>query len=91
MAGGSQVRNPIPPKNREAGLVHVKSVGGQMSSRCCGAKIPTLSWHTQEGPLLWCGSLERSCQLECRPRQLTTVQNYEVSPKIALVLLLNGA
>ncbi|GBL78703.1 Jerky -like [Araneus ventricosus] len=30
------------------------------------------------------------CQLRCRPRHLTEVQNYEVRPKIALVLLQNG-
>ncbi|GBM43124.1 hypothetical protein AVEN_148693-1 [Araneus ventricosus] len=36
------------------------------------------------------GSLERGCQLRCRPRHLTEVQNYEVRPKIALVLLQNG-
>ncbi|GBN42920.1 hypothetical protein AVEN_138896-2 [Araneus ventricosus] len=32
----------------------------------------------------------RECQLRCYPRPLTTVENYEVSPKIALVLLRNG-
>ncbi|GBL80318.1 hypothetical protein AVEN_90487-1 [Araneus ventricosus] len=31
------------------------------------------------------------CQLRCRPRHLTAVQNYEVRPKIALVLFENGA
>ncbi|GBL85469.1 hypothetical protein AVEN_34643-1 [Araneus ventricosus] len=40
-------------------------------------------------PLQWCGSLERGCQLRFRPRHLTVVQNYEVHPKIALVLLQN--
>ncbi|GBL77041.1 hypothetical protein AVEN_12692-1 [Araneus ventricosus] len=30
------------------------------------------------------------CQLRCRPLDLTKVQNYEVRPKIALVLLQNG-
>ncbi|GBN05912.1 Voltage-dependent calcium channel type A subunit alpha-1 [Araneus ventricosus] len=39
--------------------------------------------------LVWCGSLERGCQLRCRPRHLTAVQNHEVRPKIALVLLQN--
>ncbi|GBN81864.1 hypothetical protein AVEN_231473-1 [Araneus ventricosus] len=34
-------------------------------------------------------SLERRCQLRC-PRRPTAVQNYEVYPKIALVLLQNG-
>ncbi|GBL94156.1 hypothetical protein AVEN_163487-1 [Araneus ventricosus] len=34
----------------------------------------------------WCGSLEGGRQLRCRPRHLTAVQNYEVCPKIALVL-----
>ncbi|GBO09099.1 hypothetical protein AVEN_240814-1 [Araneus ventricosus] len=31
------------------------------------------------------------CRLGSRPRRLTAVQNYEVHPKIALVLLQNGA
>ncbi|GBL85753.1 hypothetical protein AVEN_193197-1 [Araneus ventricosus] len=34
-------------------------------------------------PLVSCGSLKR----RCHPRHLTTVQNYEVCPKIALVFL----
>ncbi|GBM28137.1 hypothetical protein AVEN_224194-1 [Araneus ventricosus] len=40
----------------------------------------------------WCGVEVRrgGCQLRCRPRHLTEVQNYEVRPKIALVLLQNG-
>ncbi|GFX26983.1 uncharacterized protein TNCV_1841551 [Trichonephila clavipes] len=29
-------------------------------------------------PLVWCGSWERGCQLRCRPRYLTMVQNYMV-------------
>ncbi|GBM68770.1 hypothetical protein AVEN_97905-1 [Araneus ventricosus] len=41
-------------------------------------------------PLVWRGSLERGCQLRCRPRHLTVVQNYLVRPKIALALLQNG-
>ncbi|GBL73670.1 hypothetical protein AVEN_230669-1 [Araneus ventricosus] len=36
--------------------------------------------------LVWCGSLERGCQLRCSLRHLT-----EVPPKMALVLLQNGA
>ncbi|GBO16176.1 hypothetical protein AVEN_214748-1 [Araneus ventricosus] len=35
---------------------------------------------------LWCGSLERGCQLRCRPRHLIAVQNYEVRLKIVVVL-----
>ncbi|GBL90706.1 hypothetical protein AVEN_219367-1 [Araneus ventricosus] len=42
-------------------------------------------------PLVWFGSLEKECQIRCRPRHLTTVQNDEVRPKIALVLLQDGA
>ncbi|GBN64508.1 hypothetical protein AVEN_114426-1 [Araneus ventricosus] len=40
----------------------------------------------------WCGVevWRGGCQLRCRPRHLTEVQNYEVRPKIALVLLQNG-
>ncbi|GFV25191.1 hypothetical protein TNCV_2565751 [Trichonephila clavipes] len=29
-------------------------------------------------PLVWCGSLEMGCQLRCRRRYLTMVQNYVV-------------
>ncbi|GBN56150.1 hypothetical protein AVEN_215301-1 [Araneus ventricosus] len=38
-------------------------------------------------PLLWGGSLERGRQLRGRPRHLMEVQNDEVRPKLALVLL----
>ncbi|GBN80965.1 hypothetical protein AVEN_210748-1 [Araneus ventricosus] len=41
-------------------------------------------------PLVWCRSLERGCQLRCRPPHLTGAQNDEVRPKIALVWLQNG-
>ncbi|GBO20905.1 hypothetical protein AVEN_193696-1 [Araneus ventricosus] len=40
-------------------------------------------------PLVLYG-VKRECQLRCRPRHLTVVQNYEVRPKIALVFLQNG-
>ncbi|GBL93699.1 hypothetical protein AVEN_166746-1 [Araneus ventricosus] len=36
------------------------------------------------------GSLERGCQLRRRPRHLTAAQNFDVRPRIALVLLQNG-
>ncbi|GBL96307.1 hypothetical protein AVEN_238676-1 [Araneus ventricosus] len=40
---------------------------------------------------LCCGvSLEKECRLRSFPRHLTTVQNYEVDPKIALALFQNG-
>ncbi|GBM70364.1 hypothetical protein AVEN_151496-1 [Araneus ventricosus] len=32
----------------------------------------------------------RECRLRCCPRYLTTIENYEVSPKIVLGLLQNG-
>ncbi|GBM98861.1 hypothetical protein AVEN_44867-1 [Araneus ventricosus] len=41
-------------------------------------------------PLVWYGSLERGYQLRYRPPHLTKVKNYEVRPKIALMLLQNG-
>ncbi|GBN65446.1 hypothetical protein AVEN_168360-1 [Araneus ventricosus] len=41
-------------------------------------------------PLVWCGSLERVWQLRCRPFHPILVQNYEVRPQIAPVLLQNG-
>ncbi|GBO46702.1 hypothetical protein AVEN_95959-1 [Araneus ventricosus] len=39
----------------------------------------------------WCGveACSGGYQLRCRPRHLTAVQNYEVRPKIAFVLLQN--
>ncbi|GBN55075.1 hypothetical protein AVEN_55420-1 [Araneus ventricosus] len=40
-------------------------------------------------PLVWRRSLERGCHVRCRPHHLTMVQNGEVRPKIALVLLQN--
>ncbi|GBL83396.1 hypothetical protein AVEN_110700-1 [Araneus ventricosus] len=73
--GGFQVRNPIPLKIRRVwGLLYVKSYVGEQTSS------------------RWCGAevWRRGCQLRCRPRHLTEVQNYEVRPKIALVLLQNG-
>ncbi|GBM95697.1 hypothetical protein AVEN_93186-1 [Araneus ventricosus] len=41
-------------------------------------------------PLVWCGSLERGCQLRCCPLHLTATENYEVRPKISLAVLQNG-
>ncbi|GBN73229.1 hypothetical protein AVEN_105661-1 [Araneus ventricosus] len=41
-------------------------------------------------PLVWYESLERGCQLKCRPRHLIAVQNDEFRPKIAFMLLQNG-
>ncbi|GBN99667.1 hypothetical protein AVEN_10106-1 [Araneus ventricosus] len=38
-------------------------------------------------PLVWLETLEKGCQLRCSLRHLTAVQNFEVRPKIALVLL----
>ncbi|GBO28066.1 hypothetical protein AVEN_37790-1, partial [Araneus ventricosus] len=72
---GFQARNPNPLKiPRVLGLLHVKSyVGGQTSSRWCGAET-------------WRGR----CELRCRPRHLTVVQNCDARPKITLVLLQNG-
>ncbi|GBM33745.1 hypothetical protein AVEN_131648-1 [Araneus ventricosus] len=56
------------------GLLHVKSYIG-------GSSVLSL---------VWCGSLERGCQLRCRPRHLTAIQKYEVRLQIALVLVQNG-
>ncbi|GBN22603.1 hypothetical protein AVEN_243271-1 [Araneus ventricosus] len=62
--------------------------------------VPTIHIHRlTHGPrvhrngraLVWCISLEWGCQLRCRPRHLTAVQNDEISPHVALVLLQNGA
>ncbi|GBO06062.1 hypothetical protein AVEN_100293-1, partial [Araneus ventricosus] len=43
-----------------------------------------LSYGPKVLPLVWCGNLERVCQLRCDPRYLPGVQNYEISLKIAL-------
>ncbi|GBO24807.1 hypothetical protein AVEN_180117-1 [Araneus ventricosus] len=50
------------------------------------------SYIVPPGSPRWCGVevWRGGCQLRCRPRHLTEVQNYEVRPKIALVLLQNG-
>ncbi|GBO28326.1 hypothetical protein AVEN_219865-1, partial [Araneus ventricosus] len=54
------------------GLVYIKSdVVGETSSYWCGNEV-----------LRGCG-----CQFRCRPRHLTTIQNDELLPKMALVLL----
>ncbi|GBM53949.1 hypothetical protein AVEN_79921-1 [Araneus ventricosus] len=45
------------------------------------------TWESNVLPLVWCGA---ECQIRCRPRHLTEVQNYEVRPKIVIELLLNG-
>ncbi|GBM89908.1 hypothetical protein AVEN_84294-1 [Araneus ventricosus] len=76
---------------------------GQTFSLWCGAKIPTLARPTQKGCKAGrgpagrappeCGGPEarrEECQFRCRSHHLTTVQNYEVRPKIALVLIQNG-
>ncbi|GBM05231.1 hypothetical protein AVEN_157664-1 [Araneus ventricosus] len=39
---------------------------------------------------LWYGGEAWRCQIRCRPRDLTMIQNDEARPKIALVLLQNG-
>ncbi|GBO45686.1 hypothetical protein AVEN_81945-1 [Araneus ventricosus] len=60
--GGSQVRNPIPPKIRRVwGLLHDESY--------VVAKRPPVGVRRKFG---------EGCQLRCRPRHLTAVQNYEV-------------
>ncbi|GBM65430.1 hypothetical protein AVEN_214048-1 [Araneus ventricosus] len=71
-----QVRNPIPQKVcRVLDLLHIKSYVGSQKST------------------RWCGAeaWRGGCQLRCRLRLLTGVQNYEVCPKISLVLLRNEA
>ncbi|GBN48298.1 hypothetical protein AVEN_9112-1 [Araneus ventricosus] len=68
---GFQVRNPIPSKNRRV-------IG-------CGA----CQISRGQMPSRWCVAAvwRGGCRIRCRPRYLTTVQNYEVRPKIVLVLL----
>ncbi|GBN23594.1 hypothetical protein AVEN_50876-1 [Araneus ventricosus] len=55
---------------------------------CCG---PVACQIIRKGPnvlpLVCCGSLERGCQFSYHPRHRIAVQNYDVRPKIALVLL----
>ncbi|GBL81362.1 hypothetical protein AVEN_165496-1, partial [Araneus ventricosus] len=61
-------RNPIPLKIRRVwGLLHAKSYGSVQTSS------------------RWCGAevWRGGCQLGCRPRHLTAVQNYEVRPCVA--------
>ncbi|GBL84321.1 hypothetical protein AVEN_118687-1 [Araneus ventricosus] len=59
----------------------------------CKGLLHVKSYVVAKRPPMWSGSLERSASssvFKCRPRRLTAVQNYEIRPKIALVLLQNG-
>ncbi|GBO06473.1 hypothetical protein AVEN_188220-1 [Araneus ventricosus] len=70
-----QARNPISLKiHRAWGLLYAKSYVVAKRS-----PPPAAAWKLGEG----------ACQPRCRPRHRTVVQNYEVRPKIALVLLSN--
>ncbi|GBL84379.1 hypothetical protein AVEN_117153-1 [Araneus ventricosus] len=40
--------------------------------------------------LVWHGSFKNGCHVRCCLRHLTTAQNYELRPKMALELLKNG-
>ncbi|GBM12961.1 hypothetical protein AVEN_164012-1 [Araneus ventricosus] len=75
-AEGFQVRNPIPLKIRRVlGLLYAKSyVKG-------GAKCPPLGVMRKFG---------EGVPAHVSSYNLTELQNYEVRPKIALVLLQNG-
>lgn len=41
-------------------------------------------------PLVWSENFERRVPSQCRPRHLTTIQNYEICLRISPVLLRNG-
>ncbi|GBM14197.1 hypothetical protein AVEN_61010-1 [Araneus ventricosus] len=72
---GLRFENPIPMKTR-----HVcEPVASQIVAK--GAK---------RLPPERCGILKRGCQLRCHPSHLTAFQNYDVRPKIAILLLQNG-
>ncbi|GBM69668.1 hypothetical protein AVEN_124450-1 [Araneus ventricosus] len=62
-ASGPEGSQPISQKiHRVLDPFHAKSyVGGQRSSRSCGAQKPTPN--RTKGKLAWCGSLERGFQL----------------------------
>ncbi|GBN64256.1 hypothetical protein AVEN_134307-1, partial [Araneus ventricosus] len=55
--------------HRDIEVSHYKGSPGQ------GDNVNNSIW-----TLMWCGRFERGCQLRCRPRHLTAVQNYEVRP-----------
>ncbi|GBL72346.1 hypothetical protein AVEN_115286-1 [Araneus ventricosus] len=74
---GPLARNPIPPKIRRVwGPLHAKSYAVAKRPPAGAARKLGGGWRHQP---------------RCPPRHLTVVQNYEVRPKIALVLLQNGA
>ena len=71
--------------------------GSEFESRFHGRTVVCAGWCTLNlvvGQMYsrWCGVdvLRGGCQLRCRPRHLTGVQNDDVRPKIAIVLLQNG-
>ncbi|GBM24430.1 hypothetical protein AVEN_76159-1 [Araneus ventricosus] len=76
------------------GLLHVKSyvvAKHPPAVAHCARPIQTgvSPGNRTEGTLVWCESLERERELRCRLRHLTTVENYDVRPKIALLFLQN--
>ncbi|GBM64403.1 hypothetical protein AVEN_135127-1 [Araneus ventricosus] len=60
-------------------------------SPCGACCTPNHTYWPNVLQLVWCVAalFERGRQLKCRPPHLTTAQNYEVGPKIALVLFQN--
>ncbi|GBM26741.1 hypothetical protein AVEN_175894-1 [Araneus ventricosus] len=92
------------PHNYPAVSHPCRGLGGLVvSSRPRGRRVPIAKpdsakepackwvWCTLDpsGLLVWCGSLERGCELRCGSRHLTMAQNCEFRSKIALVLLQN--
>ncbi|GFU04463.1 uncharacterized protein TNCV_1080261 [Trichonephila clavipes] len=55
---------------------HVMSSSTVPLKTCRVEQRCTLNLSRAETSSRWCGSLERGCQLRCRPRHLTMVQNY---------------
>ncbi|GBM15064.1 hypothetical protein AVEN_150083-1 [Araneus ventricosus] len=72
---------PAPTQLTLLGLGHKRAGGEANRPAAAGGRKP----HSHLLVLVWRGSLEKGCNLRCRPRHLIAVQNY----KIALVLLQN--
>ncbi|GBM76444.1 hypothetical protein AVEN_31133-1 [Araneus ventricosus] len=75
----------------QAGWLQARKPNPLKVSRVCGSeKDKSGVYELNDLPLVWCGCLAKGCQLRCRPCHLTAVQNFEVSPQIAVVSLENG-
>ncbi|GBN69985.1 hypothetical protein AVEN_81805-1, partial [Araneus ventricosus] len=62
------------PRGRWVPCSKPDSTEEQLCKRACCTLNPS---RPNVLPLVWCGSLEKGCQLRCRPHHLTTDQNHK--------------